>query len=164
MKLNTKTLSRAGIFAAMYVALTLVCLPVAFGPVQFRPAEGITVLPVFFAESIPALFIGCFLANLFSGYGILDWTVGSLVTLIAAFLTRVIYAKTKNVYLSLIPPVVLNAFIIPIIFLISGSENAYYVDVALMFLTESIYVYGFGLPIYFFVKKERKKGSKLFTD
>ena len=82
---TTKRLCRAGIIAALYVALTYAFAPLAYGPFQIRPAEAFCILPIFFPEAIPALYIGCMLSNLASPYLFYDVVIGSLATLIAAF-------------------------------------------------------------------------------
>ena len=85
-----KVICRAGVIAALYAVLTIYLGSIAYGPLQIRPAEALTLLPLLYAESIPALFVGCLIANLLSPYGVPDRVVGSLVTLIAACLTYVI--------------------------------------------------------------------------
>lgn len=68
-RFTTKMLCRAGIIAALYAALTWPLGSLAYGVMgfQIRPAEALTMLPLFYAESIPALYVGCLLANLLSG-------------------------------------------------------------------------------------------------
>ena len=53
-KFPTKQLCRAGIIAALYVALTIPLGSFAFGSIgfQIRPAEALTILPLFYAEGI----------------------------------------------------------------------------------------------------------------
>ena len=58
--------------AALYAALTVALSPLSFGPVQFRVAEALTLLPFFMPEAIPGLFIGCFLSNIAGGFGLID--------------------------------------------------------------------------------------------
>lgn len=83
-------LCRAGVFAALYVALTYVTASVAISEIQFRPSEALTMLPLVFPEAVPALFIGCLIANWLAGGAILDIILGSLVTLAAAALTLLV--------------------------------------------------------------------------
>ena len=64
---TTRFIVRSSVIAALYAALTLVLAPVAYGPVQFRVSEALTILPLFFPEAIPGLFVGCFIANIPSG-------------------------------------------------------------------------------------------------
>lgn len=118
--MNTRYLTKASIIAAIYVILVIIQLlpfPLAtltFGPVQLRLAEGLALLPLVEAAAIPGLFVGCILANLLlapiSGFGLIDIVGGSLVTLLAAFLT----SKMKNKITGIIPPVLLNGLIVSI--------------------------------------------------
>lgn len=116
---RTKYIVKAGMIAAIYVVLTVVLGETAFGPIQFRISEALTILPLFEPAAIPGLFIGCLLANIFGGYGFADIFFGSLTTLLAAYLT----SKMPNKYLATIPPIILNALIIPL--WISASKSAY---------------------------------------
>jgi len=59
----------------------------SFGIVQIRISEALTVLPYRFKEAILGITIGCFIANLFSPFGPIDWVLGTLLTLIAAIIT-----------------------------------------------------------------------------
>ena len=65
-KFSTAKICRAGIVASVYFILTYFFQAISFGPIQLRVAEALTILPLFFIESVPALFIGCMVANLFS--------------------------------------------------------------------------------------------------
>ncbi len=53
--------------AAIYVVLVVVFNYWSFGPIQFRIAEALTILPFFTPAAIPGLFVGCLLANLLGG-------------------------------------------------------------------------------------------------
>lgn len=118
--MNTKYLTKASLIAALYIVLVLLqMLPLpfinlAFGPVQLRIAEGLALLPLVEPAAIPGIFVGCLLSNLllsyFSGFGLIDIIGGSLVTLTAAYLT----SKMKNRISGMIPPVILNGFIVSI--------------------------------------------------
>jgi uncharacterized membrane protein len=61
-------------------------------------------------SAVPGLFIGCFFANIAGGFGIVDIVFGSLTTLLAAYIT----SKAPNKYIAVLPPVLLNAFIVSI--------------------------------------------------
>ncbi len=118
--MNTKYLTKASLIAALYIVLVLIqMLPLpfinlAFGPVQLRVAEGLVLLPLVEAAAVPGVFVGCLLSNLllsyFSGFGLIDIIGGSLVTLIAAYIT----SKMKNKISGMVPPVVLNGLIVSI--------------------------------------------------
>ena len=52
----------------------------SFGPIQFRVAEALTILPVFTPAAVPGLFIGCLIANITGGAVIWDIVLVSLAT------------------------------------------------------------------------------------
>lgn len=118
--MNTKYLTKASLIAALYIVLVLIqMLPfpimnLTFGPIQLRIAEGLALLPLVEAAAVPGVFVGCLLSNLllasYSGFGLVDILGGSLVTLIAAYLTRRMRSKITGI----IPPVVLNGLIVSI--------------------------------------------------
>ena len=60
-------LTQSAAIAAIYVALTMIVAPIAFGPIQFRISEALCVLPYFLPGAVPGITIGCFLANLLCG-------------------------------------------------------------------------------------------------
>jgi uncharacterized membrane protein len=109
---NKKTLflTEAAVIAAIYTVLVLAFQPISFGPIQFRIAEALTILPYFTPAAIPGVTIGCFLSAILTGADILDMVFGSLATLIAAVIS---YLLRRNKFLVPIPPIVANALIIP---------------------------------------------------
>ncbi|MBS6643146.1 MAG: QueT transporter family protein [Clostridiaceae bacterium] len=103
-------LVQSAMIAAIYIVLTLMFIPLGFGPVQFRISEALCILPYFTPAAIPGVFIGCLLSNALGGAVILDVVFGSLATLIGAvgswLLRRFWWAVC-------IPPILSNALIIP---------------------------------------------------
>ena len=168
-KVSAKSLCRAGVIAALYVVMSLLLYPLTFG-IQFRLSEALTVLPLFFAESIPALFIGCLIVNLFSAAGIYDILIGSAATLLAAICTylagRAINNKILKFLVGIIFPVVFNAFAVPLIFVLAGTnEYAYMLEVAIIGGEELGAVAVFGGILYFalakiFTLKDKKSSQK----
>ena len=110
MHFDTKKLTRCALIAAIYVALTMLsnALNLAYGPIQLRFSEAMTVLPFLMPEASWGLFIGCVLSNILSPYGPLDMIVGSAATLLAALLT----ARCRNKWTAALPPVLCNAILI----------------------------------------------------
>ena len=60
LKLNKKKgqryafyIATAAVVAGLYTIATLLIQPLAFGPVQFRISEALTILPVFTPAAIP---------------------------------------------------------------------------------------------------------------
>ena len=85
---GTSRMARGALIAALYAALTLMLAPISYGEVQFRLAEALTLLPILLPEAVPALAIGCLLANILGGCPIFDIVFGTLATLLAAACTR----------------------------------------------------------------------------
>lgn len=119
----------AAMIAAVYTAATYLsaALGIAYGPIQLRISEALTVLPVFTPAAIPGLAIGCMLGNISSPFGIWDVILGSLATLIAAFFTRKLRAVSfKGIpLLSILMPVIFNGLIVgaEITFFLSDSAS-----------------------------------------
>ena len=109
-------LTQAAMIAALYAVLTYAAAAVnlAYGAVQFRFSEALTVLPVFTPAAIPGLAVGCFLANLGSPLGLVDWIFGTGATLLAAvgtWMARKIQIKGMPV-LAPLPPVIANVVLV----------------------------------------------------
>ncbi len=103
-------MAQGALIAALYATLTVVFAPISFGLIQIRIAEALTILPMFTSAAIPGLFIGCILANLFSGALIWDVIFGSLATLVGAVGG---YRLRNNRWLVPIPTIIANGIIVP---------------------------------------------------
>ena len=111
--MNTKRLVRAAMVAAIYVVLCLVLAPFSYGAVQVRLAEMLCLLPVFGAEYIVAVTLGCFLANLL-GSTLVEVVFGTAATLVACLVTYAV-RKVRVGGLAIpaaVPPIVSNAVIV----------------------------------------------------
>lgn len=179
---TTKRICRAGVIAALYVALTYAFMPFAYGWFQIRPSEALTILPLFFPEAIPALYIGCILANLTSPMLAFDLTIGPAVTLVAAVCTWLVghllrsyrskLGMAVKIALGGFFPVILNAFIIPVVIVfLSGDMSAgptpliaYWTSFGTMLATEATWAFGLGAPLALFVERMRQKGVSAFID
>lgn len=174
---TTKRLCRAGIIAALYVALTYAFGAIAYtGILEIRPAEALTILPLFFPEAVPALWIGCMLANLGSQFIVYDVPIGGLATLVAALCTYGAGKLLKNHELKVIVggffPVIINAFVIPLIIVFLCNDLcgyttvkiAYWVCFGSMCATEGLWIYALGSMLYFAVLRLRKRGVSVFLD
>lgn len=115
-----------GIVAALYVVFTAPFANIAFGPVQVRLAEVMTVFPIYSWGMIPGVVLGCFISNLINpgNLGPVDVIGGTLATLIAGILSYLIGKKNK--WIGIIPPVVVNGIIVggylPFLLVDSGSS------------------------------------------
>ena len=110
---STRAIAVSAVVAAVYAALTVALAPISYGPVQFRASEALTVLPFLMPSTVYGIFVGCVLANLYTG-SLLDIVFGSLATLLAGLLTAYFGIKgntVKNRLLGCGMPVVFNAAI-----------------------------------------------------
>jgi len=105
--MNKKTskvrfLALSAVIAALYAVLTYAAaaMNLAFGAVQFRFSEALTVLPAFTPAAIPGLAVGCLISNL-----------ATLLAGIFSYLVRNIRWKEIPV-LAPLPPVIFNALIV----------------------------------------------------
>ena len=152
--LSPRSLVLAGLVAAVYSAVTLLFAPLSYGPVQVRISEALTLLPFILPEAVPGLFVGCVLANLAGGFGILDVVLGSAATLAAAMIT----ARMPNAWLASVPPVMVNMLVV-------GGYLAYLTDSP--FLYCSLYVglgqvvscVFLGVPLVLFLSGKMKKAG-----
>lgn len=144
-----KRLTRAGIIAAVYVVLVWILQPVSFGPLQFRAAEALTVLPILFPEAVGGLYVGVLLANMLGGLGPWDIFGGSLVTLIAAYVTYCFRSRPTIAYGS---PIVFNAVLISL-YLHFIFQLPYWIMVISIGLSQAIVVLGLGIPLIRFLKR-----------
>lgn len=162
-KINTGYITRAAIIASIYTGLNLLMAltplgKFAFGPIQIRVSEAMTVLPALFPPAIPGLFIGCLLSNIIGmafglSAGIMDVIFGSLATLIAAYST---YLLRNKKFLIPLPPVVINAVVIGYI-LHYVSNLPLLITIAEIAVGQTIACYAIGLPLYRALKKRIKQ-------
>lgn len=172
---STKRLCRGGIIAALYVVLTWVFSALSYnGFLQIRPAEALCVLPLFFVEAVPALVIGCAIANIFSPLAIYDVPIGCAATALAALCTFFVGKLIKKDSLRLAVggffPVIFNALIIPVIIVFLGGDlggnatavGAYFFFAASLAVTQAIWVYVLGSSLYYTVKRLQKRKIPYF--
>ncbi len=161
-------LAQSAVIAALYLVLTVVSasLNLAYGPVQFRLSEALTILPVFTPAGIPGLVVGCFISNLASPLGIVDIIFGTSATLIAALLSYML-RKIRFMeipILSFVPPILINALVIG--FEIAGLTGTGFSFSALNFdvfiasaisvgLGQLVVCFVLGLPLFITIKKNK---------
>jgi uncharacterized membrane protein len=162
-KLSARNIAYAGIIAALYAALTIVLAPISYGVYQIRLAEFLTVLPFVYPLAMVGLFIGCLVANIFGGNGLQDIIFGSLLTLLAGYLTfAVSKLKSRKISLALapLPPVIINAFGVAI-YLSQITDMSYFFVVQMIGLGQLIACYGIGLPFLIYLLPRENHFFKL---
>lgn len=146
---------QGAMIAAIYTVLTLMAAALnwAYGPVQFRFSEALTILPIFTPAAIPGLAIGCLLSNIWSGYGVLDMIFGTAATLLAAITTRMVRnIRFKSIpILAPLPPVLFNGVIVGLEIAIlspGGFVWSIFLSAALSVgVGELVVCYALGLPL-----------------
>ncbi|MDD4120403.1 MAG: QueT transporter family protein [Clostridia bacterium] len=171
MNRGTKFIARTGIIAALYFILTFAVAPIAYGPLQFRIGEALTLLPLLFPEAILGLTIGCLGANILSPFSWADVVFGTLATLVAGCMTYFVgwyfrkkgkktevmdqqvinKEKDKKMFfqclLGSIPPIFVNAIALPLMWLILGSDSAYWLNFGMLVGTQTATVLVLGTPL-----------------
>ena len=166
MRISTRKIAFAGIIAALYAALTIALSFISYGPIQFRVAEALCILPFFFPFSIWGIFIGCIVANLLSVYP-LDIIVGAVASLLAALCTMQI-GKLGRERLSVkafacFPPVIINAVFIGALIAYynvgAGEADAFFPAFIINGLQvgfgQLVVLYALGLPLMIYMPKTR---------
>lgn len=165
---KTLFLVQGAVIAALYAALTYAAglAGLAYGNVQFRFSEALTVLAAFTPAAIPGLAVGCLLGNLGSPYGAVDIVCGTLATLLAALCS---YAA-RNIRLKGIPfvslffPVLFNAVIVgaEIILVVPGgislqgfTLSAFLLSALWVGLGELVVCYAGGIPLALAIDRTR---------
>ncbi len=160
---NTRYIVTGALIAAMYVVLTFLSntFGLAYGPIQFRISEVLTILPVFTPAAIPGLSIGCLISNIFS-FNAIDMLFGTIATLLSAILTR----KLRNIkffglpIISLLPPILTNAIIVGAeiaIFYLEGTSflSGFLISALDVGLGQAAVCFLLGIPLYLSLKNKR---------
>ncbi len=164
MNKKTAYVTKAAVIAAVYTALTYAAAMVglAYGQVQFRFSEALTILPLFTPAAIPGLTVGCVLGNLLSPeIGGMDIVFGSLATLLAALCTRALRGVTIKGYplLSMLAPVLFNGVIVGAEIAWVTAKNVFwqaYGPIALSVAAgEAAVVFILGTALFYVIKKDR---------
>jgi len=151
-----KRMTFASMIAAVYFVLCLIEGYLASGPAaNIRFAEGLIVFAFFVPETIFGLALGCFMNNLFFGFGIIDALVGTLATILGGMFVLLIkkYIKNEKVRLSTfgIGLGLTNAILVPIVLILNIPDlnwGIYWYEFMIVGIGELIAVYSIGIPLY----------------
>lgn len=131
-KISVRNLTRCAMISALYAAVSIAFLPLAFGAVQARISEALTLLPVLTPLAVPGVTIGCLITNAWGvamGANILgaaDVVFGTAATLAAAVLTRLLRGVRigRIPVLAPLPPIVVNAVVVGMELTFAETGNA----------------------------------------
>ncbi len=149
------------LIGAAYAALTYMAsiFGIAYGSVQFRFSEALTILPVLTPAAVPGLTIGCLIANLASPYPA-DIFFGTFATFLAAVTTRALGKLCiKGIpWAAPMAPVIFNALIIGLQISFFMPEGLTFIGFAYSALTvgtgEIIVCYALGIPLLLMLKSK----------
>ena len=169
MKLNIRRIAFVGVLAAAYAALTLATASLAYGPVQFRIAEALSVLCCFSPAAIFGMVIGCMAANLFSFVSAWDFLIGSCATLLACLITRRmgqgLDRKPWLHWLVPLPTILCNALIVGAEIAVFFDDRAFLPAWGLNALSvgagEAAVMYALGLPLLLLLRRNRELSRPL---
>ena len=152
--MKTKGLVMSALIAALYAVLTYVsaAFGLAYGAVQFRLGEILTILPLFSPSAIYGLTVGCIISNIGSSLGPVDMLFGTAATLLAAVFMYLLRNRVPFWVLFLLPAI-FNALIIGAELAIFIGDIGFFYAAATVGLGELAVVYIGGLPLYGFLQK-----------
>ena len=162
MKTSVRTITRVALVAALYAAVTMAIAPIAFGPIQARISEVMTILPFFFPETTVGLVLGCAIANTMSMYGLADIIFGSLATLLSSlvivWLGKIGRESITCKVLACLQPVIFNGIIVSAVIAFSSAQGGAFwqvfaINALQIGLAEFIILFVVGLPAMIWLPK-----------
>lgn len=94
---NVKTMATTSIIAALYIAVSLLIAPFAYGNIQFRLSELFNHFIVFDYKYIYGIILGVLITNFFSPLGMIDLYFGVLMSLTALLTTLLVKRWVKGI-------------------------------------------------------------------
>lgn len=160
---HLRYLTKAGIIAALYIALTAVSagMGLASGAIQVRISEALCVLPIYTFAAVPGVTVGCLVSNLIFGGTVYDMIFGTLATLLGAVAS---YLIRKKPYLASIPTIASNTAIIPAVLILQGigGWNMYPLHALTVGIGEIIACGVFGTVLICYFEKHKNHQKMLF--
>lgn len=129
MKNNlTKKLVRTALVAAIYATLTLILAPISFSSFQFRISEMLMLLAFINPLYITGLTLGCLIANILGGLGLLDIIFGTLATFLSAVVmyqtSKVIKNRSISLFIASLWPTIFNGLIVGWVIWVTSVDSS----------------------------------------
>ena len=138
---------KLAIIAGLYVVLTYALNFISFGEVQFRIDEILMLLCFFNGKYSISLILGCFIANLFSPYGLPDVIFGTLATSVACLL--ITSFKGQHLWLASTMVPIANIIVgLEIVFMNNLPWPGALLTIFSVFIGEFVVVCLVGVPIF----------------
>ncbi len=153
--LQIRKLVICAMVAAIYAVVTILTASFAYGPVQFRLAEALCVLPLFLPYTSWGLIVGCLIANLFSTVSVLDIVIGTLATVLACGMT----VRWRRTWMAVAAPVLCNAVLVGAmlawVYMRENLALGFAVNAAQVGLGELAVMLVLGLPLCALLRRTR---------
>lgn len=141
--------------AAIYAVVTILTAGVAYGPVQFRIAEALCVLPLFVPYTAWGVMVGCLIANLFSTVSALDIVVGTLATV----LTCGLIVCHRRTWMTVAAPTLCNALLVGAmlawVYMPDNLLLGFAINAAQVAVGELVVMLVLGLPLQALLRRTR---------
>lgn len=153
--MKTKVLAINGVIAALYIAISTLIIPIAFGPIQFRIPEIFNHLVVFNKKYFFGIVVGVFITNLFSELGSLDLIFGLAHSILSLLIIILLSRVIKNKWILLFA----NTFVFTFnMFIIAYELNiAFKLPFLLTWLTTAageFIIMAIGMPLMYAMDKK----------
>lgn len=107
---SIQEMTKIAIVTALYVAVTVLLSVISFGPLQLRLSEMFNYLALFNRRYVIAVTLGVAIANFMSPTWVLDVPIGSIATLLALIISRLVTRNMENLKLRMIFTAIIFAF------------------------------------------------------
>lgn len=125
---TTRKLVVTAMIAAVYVVVTLAFGFMSYGSIQFRISEVMVLLAFIDPLYLPGLVLGCFIANLFGPFGVIDAIIGTFATFVTVYMIikmkKRIKNETKSLFIASLMPSIFSFIIAIGIYYVSIAETA----------------------------------------
>ena len=155
---SSRRITRIGLVAAIYVAVTLIGAPLAYGSMQFRVSEALMLLCFYNRDHIASLSIGCFIANIYSTVGPVDTVVGTSATVLAGiciYLCRKEGSSTRLLLCSLFPVIFNAVFVGAEITILTTEPLSFWMTAASIALGELVCVTILGTTLFKLLERNK---------
>ena len=156
----TKKLVRTALVAAIYATLTLILAPISYGAVQFRISEMLMLLAFINPLYITGLTLGCLIANILGGLGLLDIIFGTLATFLSALAmyqtSKIIKNRNISLLVASLWPTIFNGLIVGWVVSISASLPLLITMLQVGF-GEFVVITIVGVPVFKLLEKTKLK-------
>ena len=157
---QVQTITISALIMAVYVVLTTY-LPLQHEAIQFRIGEILVLFCFYNRKYCVAIIAACFLANLGSPFGPIDWVVGTAASALAVIPMSFI----KNIWIAGMLPVITNAFLVGGMltyfagvdeFADFGLSPLFWFNVGTVAVGQFVVIMVVGVPLFKFVLEKNK--------